>query len=388
MLEEVKKVVDQIGVDARDFMKRYDKRFADMEELVDELAKKAGRSALHGLGDVTARSEDRTVLVKAVRALFSGDQVKANEYFTEAKAMSTGSGPDGGFVVTPTFSTEMTKVMLEISPFIGLARTVEIEGDAFEEPVDTDQAGAQWVGEEQSRGETDTPRLKMFTCHLHEIQAEPKITQKLIDTARIDPLAWLQEKVAEKFAFAETEAFFNGDGVLRPRGLLTYETAETGDASRPWGTIEHVKTGVNGAFPAASTTVIPADVLIDLKSKLKSQYRAGAVWLMNRATAALVQKMKDNEGRYVWVSGIQPGQPDTLLGHPVIECEQMPDVGTGNLSIAFGNIQRAYTIVRRLGVRFLLDPYTQKPHVKLYTFARVGGGVNNSEAVKLLKFSS
>jgi HK97 family phage major capsid protein len=90
----------------------------------------------------------------------------------------------------------------------------------------------------------------------------------------------------------------------------------------------------------------------------------------------------------VWVNSLMPGQPDMLLGHPVIECEQMPDIATDSLSIAFGNFKKGYTIIRRLGVRFLLDPYTAKPYIKLYTFTRVGGAVNNFEAVKLLKFSA
>jgi HK97 family phage major capsid protein len=172
-----------------------------------------------------------------------------------------------------------------------------------------------------------------------------------------------------------------GNGIAKPRGFLTLDTAATADDTRAWGTLEHVTTGISGSLG-------DTDKLIDLVSRLKPQYRAGAVWMMNRFTAAAVQKMKDGEGRPIWLQGIQSGQPNTLLGFPVIESEQMPDIAVNSLSIAFGNFKKGYTIVRRLGVRFLLDPYTNKPNVKLYTFSRVGGDVNNSEAIKLMKFAA
>ena len=101
-----------------------------------------------------------------------------------------------------------------------------------------------------------------------------------------------------------------------------------------------------------------------------------------------MRKLKSTAGEYLWTTRIAPGQPNPLLGYPVITAEQMPDLATNSLSVAFGNFKKAYTIVRRLGVRFLLDPYTSKPNVRLYTYTRVGGAVNNFEAVKLLKFSA
>jgi len=108
---------------------------------------------------------------------------------------------------------------------------------------------------------------------------------------------------------------------------------------------------------------------------------------MNRATASAVRKLKDADGRHVWVDSLQIGQPSVLLGYPVEIDEDMPDISAGSLSIAFGNFKKAYTIVEKPGIRLLTDPYTDKPNVKLYAYRRVGGGVNNSEAIKLLKFS-
>lgn len=360
-----------------------EKALQEFQDRSDEVEMKANRAGLGGLfgSAANAGDEQRKALDLGIRALVNGNQAAADQHFAGVKSMMVGSDPDGGYVVTPTFSNDMTKVMLEMAPFIGLARTVELESDVFEEPVDRAECGAEWVAETQSRDVTGTPTLGMFRCPVHEIQCQPQITQKLIDTARIDVVKWLQGKVAEKLAHTETSAFFNGNGVAKPRGFLTLDTAATADDTRAWGTLEHVVTGVAGSLGGT-------DPLIDLVSRLKPQYRAGAVWMMNRFTAAAVMKMKDGEGRPIWLQGIQAGQPNTLLGFPVVESEQMPDIGVNSLSIAFGNFNKGYTIVRRLGVRFLLDPYTNKPNVKLYTYTRVGGDVNNSEAIKLLKFAA
>lgn len=360
---------------------------------LDDLEKRFNRPQLGASDDTPGfkeTSEQRKALELGIRALITGRQAEADKYFAEVnaetKAMSAGTDPDGGYVVTPTFSTDMTRIMLETAPVLDLFRTVELtSGDSFDEPVDKDSAAANWVGEGQARNDTETPQLGDFNCPVHEICAMPKTTQKLIDVARIDIVSWLQGKVAEKFANTEVDAFLNGNGVARPRGFLTYPTAATPDASRAWGTMEHVPSGAAGAFLAAANG--PADCLIDLVSKVKPQYRAGAVWVMNRTTQAAVRKLKDQQGRFLLVDSLVAGQPPQLLGYPVIEGEQMPDIAANALAIAFGNFKKGYTIVRRLGVRFLVDPYTDKPNVRLYAYARVGGGVNNFEAIKYLKFS-
>jgi len=317
-----------------------------------------------------------------------GDQAKANTYFQEAKAMSAGSDPDGGYVVHSLISSGMTKVMEEISPLYRLARRIPMDsGDSFEEPVDKDSAEASWTGEISSRTDTDTPQLGNFRVELNEIYALPKVSQKLMDVASIDVLGWLTSKVGDAFAVKEGTGFHSGTGVGQPRGILTYTTAATADATRTWGEFEHIATGASGAFPTSSTSVNPADVLVDVTYALKAQYRAGAVWLMNRLTAARVRKLKDAEGRHVWVDSLVQGQPAMLLGFPVEIDEDMPDVGAGTLSIAFGNFERGYTIVERPGVKYLSDPFTDRPNVKLFGYRRVGAAANDFNAIKFLKFS-
>jgi HK97 family phage major capsid protein len=363
--------------------------FADLKTRVDQIELKAARPAgMGGTGGATPPAELKA-LDQAVRALIVGDQAKAYRHFHEAKAMSAGSDPDGGYVVHPVMSSGMTKVMADISPVYRLARRVPMTtGASFEEPIDREQLDATWVSELGSRSDTPTPALGLFTVPLHEIYTMPKLSQKLIDTASINVVQWLTDKSGEAFAIKEGQAFHDGNGVGRPRGFMSYTLSTAGDATRTWGQVQYLFTGASGAFPTSSTTVNPADILVDVVSAMKAQYRNGAVWLMNRTTAGICRKLKDSEGRHVWVDSLVLGAPSVLLGYPVEIDEQMPDVGANALAIAFVNLAKAYTIIEQPGVKFLADPYTNKPNVLLYSYRRIGGGLNNSEAVKLLKFGT
>lgn len=365
-------------------------RLDSMEQVLTDLAKKAGRPNFGGPLPAAMSVDERKAFDGAIRALMAGDKGKADALFVEAKAMAAGSSPDGGYMVNTQFSDGFTKVMQEISPIYRLARVIDLDAgaDGFEEPIDRDAADASWVGEKSSRPETDSPQLGMFYVPLREIYAMPKTTQTLVDVASFDVMAWLQSKVGEAFGVKESDAFHNGDSVARPRGFLTHDIATTADATRAWGTIQYVASGSSGAFAAASTTVSPADKLIDLVATLKPQYRAGAVWLMNRNTASVVRKFKDADGRFIWADSLIAGQSATLLGYPVEIDEDMPDLASNSLSVAFGNFKRAYTVIQKPGIKFLPDPYSAKPHVLLYSYRRVGGAMNNSEAIKLMKFAA
>ena len=156
------------------------------------------------------------------------------------------------------------------------------------------------------------------------------------------------------------------------------------DGAWEWGKLGFIATGSAGAFPASN----PADRLIDLVYAVKSGYRAGGRFVMNRTTQATIRKFKDAEGNYLWQPALAAGQPPTLLNYPVTEAEDMPSIGADETAIAFGDFRRGYLIVDRVGVRVLRDPYSAKPYVLFYTTKRVGGGVQNFEAIKLLKFSA
>jgi len=298
----------------------------------------------------------------------------------ERKALSVGTDPDGGYVVNPDLSGRIVMKVFETSPMRAYASVQVISSDALEGLFDLNEASSGWVGETDSRAETNTPQLGKWRIPAHELYAKPKATQKLLDDASINMEAWLASKVAEKFARDEANAFVVGNGVNKPRGFLTFPSGTT----LP-GTIERFDTGVNGAFAAAPNG---GDVLINALYGLKQQYRANATWFMNRATLKLTRKLKDSDGAYLWSPGIAAGQPASLLGYPVASFEDMPDPATDSLSIAVGDMREAYQIVDRLGIRTLRDPYSAKPYVEFYTTKRVGGDVVNFEAIKLIEFTA
>lgn len=302
----------------------------------------------------------------------------------ERKALSAGSDPDGGYLLpTPTVG-RIVKRVYEQSTMRQLANVVTISTDALEGIVDNDEADAGWVSEMGARNDTDTPQVGKYRIEAHEMYAQPKVTQKLIDDAATDVEAWLADKVADKFARVEGNAFWNGNGVGQPRGLAAYPTAATGDGSRAWGTFEHVLTGANGDFHTTK-----ADPLQDLLGAFKDQYLQNASFSMRREVRTKIRKLKEaTSDRYLWEPSLQAGQPDRLLGYPVRIDQYMPSMTTGSLSLAFGDFREAYTIVDRIGVRTLRDPYTAKPYIRFYSTKRTGGGATNFESVKYLKFSA
>ncbi len=300
----------------------------------------------------------------------------------EIKALSVGSDPDGGYTVTPDMSGRIAQLVRETSPLRQVANVVTIGTDALEGIHDVNEATSGWVGENEARSETTSPKIGEYRIPVHEQYAEPRATQKLLDDAMFNVEEWLAGKIAERMARMENEAFVTGNGVRKPRGFLTY-AAGTPTASA-FNVIEQIASGANGAFDDED----PGDRLINLVFALKSAYRENAVFMMKRSTLAEVRKLKDGDGNYLWQPDFQLKQGGTLLGFDVVEAEDMPDIASGSLSVAFGDFKAGYQIVDRQGIRILRDSFTAKPYVKFYTTKRVGGDVVNFEAIKLMKFSA
>lgn len=302
----------------------------------------------------------------------------------ERKAMSAGTDSDGGYLMPVATVGRTAKRIYELSPIRQIANVMNISGDALEGLNDIDEASAGWVSEIGARSDSSTPQLGKYRIEAFEQYAMPKITQKLLDDAAVDVEAWLAAKVADKMARVEASAFVIGNGVGQPRGFTDYTTAATGDATRTWGTLEHVKTGANGAFHTTQ-----ADPLFDLIAAFKPGYLQNAKWVTTRAVIAAIRKFKTSTTlEYIWQPGLQLGMPDKLLGYPVVNVQDMPALATDSLSMAFGDFNEGYQIVDRLGMRTLRDPFTAKPYVVFYTIKRTGGGVVNFEAIKFIKFSA
>lgn len=304
----------------------------------------------------------------------------------DIKALTIGGDPQGGFYVPPADSDRIIARIFETSPIRSVANVMTIGSDRVSLPLDRQEAATGWVGETEVRAETATPELGEITIPVHEQFANPRVSQNLLDDANFDVANWIQAKVADKLARTENAAFVNGNGVKQPRGFLDYSStaATTDDDSRAFGTLQYQFSGTSGAFASSG----PGDVLVGTVFKLKADYRQNAAWVMNRATLGAVRKLKDSNGQYLWVPNFQDLQATSLLGFPITEAEDMPDIAADSFSIAFGSFNAGYQIVDRQGVRVLVDPFTDKPFVRYYTTKRVGGDVVDSEAIKLIKFGT
>lgn len=300
----------------------------------------------------------------------------------EQKALSVGTDADGGYVAPPEIDGMIERRLATQSIMRGLATVRQSNAGVFKKPVSITAAAVGWAAETASRTQTNSPTLDLLAFPAGELYAMPAATQTLLDDAVVDIDAWLAAEIADAFAAKENDAFLNGDGTAKPKGVLQHTIVA--EASHAWGKLGYKATGAAGAFPASN----PADVLVDLTYLPKARYRPGASFVMNRRTLSAVRRFKDTTGAYIWQPTLSAGQPSTLLGYPVAEMEEAPDIGADAFAVMFGDFARGYLIVDRVGVRVLRDPYSAKPYVLFYVTKRVGGGVQDFDAIKLLKFAA
>ena len=300
----------------------------------------------------------------------------------EVKALSAGSGPDGGYTVPLEIESTIDRVLAKASPVRSIATVRQIGANVYRKPINIVEAASGWVGETGAVSQTGTPTLAALDFPAMELYAMPAATQTLLDDSQVDIEQWLADEVQIVFAEQEGAAFVNGDGSNKPTGFLHYTAVA--DGSWTWGNIGYIASGADGAFAASN----PTDALLTLAYAPKQGYRANARFVMNRKTESTVRKFKDTTGNYIWQPSASAGQPATLFGYPVTEVEDMPDIASNATAIAFGDFARGYLVVDRIGVRVLRDPYSAKPYVLFYTTKRVGGGVQNFEAIKLMKFAA
>ncbi|WP_374513187.1 phage major capsid protein [Brevundimonas sp.] len=300
----------------------------------------------------------------------------------EVKAGLSTAPNSGGYVVPEQTERAIERRLMAGSPMREIATVRTVAAGVFRKPVSIAGVGSGWVAETAARPETDPATLALLEFPAADLYACPAATQTLLDDALVDLDEWLAGEVEDAFAAQETEAFVNGDGLNKPRGLLNYDIVA--DSGQDWGEIGYVASGAAGAFVPDS----PTDRLIDLVYAPKAQYRPNARFVMNRRTVSTVRKFKDADGNYIWQPAQRAGETASLLGYPVTEIETMPDVAADAPAIAFGDFRRGYLIVDRAGVRVLRDPYSAKPYVLFYTTRRVGGGVQDFDAIKVMKFSA
>ncbi len=301
----------------------------------------------------------------------------------ELKSVSGAVAADGGFAVPREIDALISMQLKTISPIRAISQVVQTGSAGYRKLVTAGGSASGWVSEVAARPETTTPKFNEIAPPMGELYANPAASQAMLDDADFDIEAWLASEIAMEFARAEGAAFVSGTGTNQPRGFLSAPTAATADAVRPFGTLQFLASGNASAFDAS-----PELKLIDLVHSLKAGHRQGAVFVMNSKTLATVRKFKAADGTFLWQPGLLEGAPARLLGYPVIEAEDMPDVAAGTLPIAFGNFKAGYLIAERKATTILRDPFTNKPFVNFYATKRVGGQVLDSDAIKLLKIST
>ena len=326
-------------------------------------------------------AEDEAPHGKAFNAYVrTGEDEALRGLVLEGKALSTAVAGDGGYLVDPETSEAVQSVLRGAASIRQAAKVVTVESTSYDVLIDSTAVGAGWASETAVTTETATPTIERISIPLHELNALPKASQRLLDDSAFDIEGWLAERIADTFSQSEAAAFVSGDGVDKPTGFLSHPTVDNDTWS--WGSLGYVVTGDASGFAASS----PADAIVDLVYALGAKYRANGTFVMNSKTAGAVRKIKDADGRFLWSDSLSAGEPARLLGYPVLVAEDMPDVAADSFAIAFGDFGAGYTIAERPDLRILRDPFSAKPNVLFYATKRVGGDVSDFAAIKLLKF--
>jgi len=376
---EVKANVLEESFDAilqADRMAGIEARMDALDEAMHMQAARAGRPPLDG-----AKGSE----VDPTRAAFTERYLRRGvEAGVELKSFTGASGAAGGYAVPREIDQMIEAALKSISPIRAIANVVRTGSAGYRKLVTTGGTVSGWASETGARPETATPVYQEIAPPSGELYANPSASQAMLDDAQFDVEGWLAGEIANEFGRAEGAAFVSGNGTNKPKGFLTYTTTNESDAVRAFGSLQYIASGLSAGFPASN----PQDKLIDLVQSLRAPYRQGAAFVMNSATLARIRKFKTTDGAFLWQPALAAGQPATLLGYPVVEAEDMPDIAADSLSIAFGNFAHGYVIAERNETSILRDPFTNKPFVHFYAVKRIGGAVMNSEAIKLMKFAA
>jgi HK97 family phage major capsid protein len=301
----------------------------------------------------------------------------------KALAITTSSGADGGYAMPKVIDQMIEDLVINISPIRQIAKVVQITTADYHKLVNLRGTAGSWVAETAARPATTSPTFADVAITPHDFYLNIQASQQMVDDVQFNAATWIAEQASTEIARAEGNAFILGTGTNQPTGFLNGTPLATADGTRAFGTLMYLPTGVAGGWPASN----PADFLLNIIYSLKAAFRQNAKWVMNKATLAAISQFKDSSGRYVLTPMQSPTVPAMIFGFPVIEAEDMPGIAASAFPIAFGDFQRGYEVVDRVGTRIVVDPYSNKPYLGYYIVRRTGGAVVNSEAIRLAKFS-
>ncbi len=313
--------------------------------------------------DIQYKSAFNNYLKKGIEEQLANIEVKRD--LTTAIDTSTSYG---GYLLTPNIQKMVYDKIDDLCIMRKICSVQTISSSSLE-VIDSSGMTPSWIGETGAVNDTDTSIFSKKTINTHDLIAQPKVSQKLLDDAAIDLEEWLANRLSIDFAGAEENAFINGtgDSANQPKGILSY----VGESE-----------GIEAVTSTNSTLSFDENDILDLYYSLGDKYVNNASFLLPRTAMKQIRMLKDaTSGQYLWNPALLTGTTDTLLGCPIYQSSYMPAVGKGTKSIIFGNFSY-YQIVDRIGIRILRDPFTSKPYIRFYTTKRVGGDVINMDAFK------
>ncbi|MBP7190059.1 MAG: phage major capsid protein [Rickettsiaceae bacterium] len=354
-IENIDRKIDKMADEWKDFVNN--KHLSKMKDLETKMFQI--QSTLAGVGSLIVSDDDEY-------GNFANYIRSGETDMLETKSLSSAQD-EGGYLLTPALYNKIVSAITAKSPMRQIASVETISTNALDVIIEDGNFDCGWVLDGEERVSTGTSKLKQKRIVVHELYAQPKATQRLLDDAAINVEQWLNERLEDSFVKAENKSFISGDGINQPYGILSNDT------------ISSVK--------SEESDSISIDDILDLMNSLDEVFLSNATFLMNRTTLSEIQKIRDDNGRFIWQPAIAESRPDTLFGIPVVCSSEMPPLAAGAKAIALGDFKSAYKIVDRSGVAVMRDPYTEKPFVKFYAVKRVGGDVVNSSAIKFLKIA-
>lgn len=380
----------------------FDAKLAKMDQAIDSLAEQKSRlekmetklsrpgvfSEEKQGGESREAVEYRHAFLDWMRAPSDhGRQQKASQAAKALEAKSTqtvtSTGSAGGFALPEIIEREISRLSVDFSPIRQIATVRTVGSTDYKELFDVNGAGFEWVGETDTRNQTNTPDLAEVAPTFGMASAKPQASEESLDDLFFNVEDWLINSAAEAIAQGEGAAFVSGNGTKKPTGFLAGPTpVTTADAGRAFGTLQYIASGQAAALPAS------ADIFYDLIYSLRARYRANAQFVTSKLVLAALRKYKDSQNQYLWQPALTAGQPATFMGYGITEAEDMPAVGAGAFSLAFGDFKEGYLITDRVGMRITRDEITAPGFVKFYVRKRVGGKLRNTQAIKLLKIAA
>lgn len=364
-VEIVNKSVAELTKLVNDRIGAVETKSVDAVKLNDRLDKLEAKMQRPGAKGDPANDNQKIEIKAFTTFIRSGREAMGAE---EIKSLIVGDDPSGGYLAPPQISTELITYLTQFSPVRAAARVGQTASPAVILPVRTGITNALWEGEIDPEAESE-PAFGQVNIPIFGMKTYTDISVQLLEDSAQDIGAVVTEALGEDFGKKEGTAFVNGTGVSQPRGIMVHPSVLY--------------------TPGGDAALLTANGLIDLFHAVPPAYRQLGAWMMNSTTVGAVRKLVSSTGNPLWVDSLAAGNPPTILGRPVIEAIDMPDVASNSYPVVFGNFNQAYRIYDRVSLTLLRDPFTQATNglVRFHARRRVGGDVVKAEAIRKLKIS-